>query len=115
MAVSKKGMRKVTVRGKQYLWHVRDATAHVPEAGFVAEPLPERYLHIVSSDKKFIVHYRLPQPADPHTELQVEGPLFPRAPEAKEVEVPRWRHDSNRYPTADFVRRLICWCLGIEG
>lgn len=112
MAVSTKGMRKVRVNGRYYLWQVKDASLALPEQGFVGPPQADRFLHIISSDKKFIVHYRIPQPGDPHTELLVEGPYFPRRPGAREVEVPRWKHDSKRYPTADFVRRLIGWCLG---
>ena len=111
MAVNKKGLRKVNVNGKQYFWYVKDTDEQVPDTGFVEYPVAERFLHIISSDKQFIVHYRIPEPGDPHTELHVEGPRFPRAPELKEVEVPRWRHDSKRYPTADFVRRLIGWCM----
>lgn len=111
MGVNKKGMRKVRVRGKQYIWYVKDSDVEVPDQGFVAYPPTERYLHIISTDKQFIVHYRIPQPGDAHTELYVEGPLFPREPGLRQVEVPRWRHDSKRYPTADFVRRLIGWCM----
>ncbi len=110
MAVRKKGMRKVKVKGKQYIWYVKDVDMSVPDEGFVEHPVTERYLHIISTDKKFIIHYRIPKAGDPHTELRVEGPLFPRQPGLKEAEVPRWRHDSKRYPTADFVRRLIGWC-----
>jgi hypothetical protein len=111
MAVRKKGKRKVNVKGQQYLWYVKDADVQVPSEGFVDHPVSERYLHIISTNKQFIVHYRIPKSGDPHTELQIEGSWFPRAPGQAEVEVPRWRHDSKRYPTADFVRRLIGWCL----
>lgn len=115
MAVSTKGKRKVNVRGRQYIWYVQESERPiVPEQGFVAEPAPARTLHIISSNKQFIVHYRLPQPGDKSALLTVEGPDFPRAPGAKQVEVPRWRHDSKLYPTPDFVRRLIGWCLGLE-
>lgn len=110
MAVSKKGKRKVRVRGRHYIWYVKETDVQVPDEGFV-EYRTERHLHIISTDKKFIVHYCLPQPGDPWAELRVEGPHFPRAPQANVVQVPRWRHDSKRYPTADFVRRLIGWCL----
>jgi hypothetical protein len=111
MAVSKRGMRKVTLKGREYIWYVKDVDTLLPDEGFVEQTRAQRYLHIISTNKKFIVHYRIPHPGDPHTELQVEGPLFPRAPGLPEVEVPRWRHDSKRYPTADFVRRLIGWCM----
>ena len=115
MAVSSKGKRKVNVLGRQYIWYVQDGgRPPVPDEGFVAEGEPARFLHIISSNKRFIVHYQLPQPGDKSALLTVEGPDFPRAPGAKRVEVPRWRHDSNPYPTADFVRRLIGWCLGLE-
>jgi len=111
MAVSKKGLRKVRVKGKHYLWHVKDTEPKLPEQGFVEQPNTERHLHIISADKQFIVHYRIPNAADSHTEIRVEGSLFPRAPNQKEIEVPRWKHDTKRYPTADFVRRLIGWCM----
>lgn len=115
MAVSSKGMRKVNVRGRQYFWQVQESDRPaVPEQGFVQPAGPARYLHIISSNKQLIVHYRLPRPGDPSALLLVEGPEFPRQPGARQVEVPRWRHDSKPYPTADFVRRLIGWCLGID-
>lgn len=110
MAVSKKGLRKVTYKGRHYFWHVNESDTAVPEEGFVDYPPKERLLHIISSDKRFIVHYRIPAAGDEAALLRVEGPEFPRAPEETAVWVPRWRHDSKRYPTADFVRRLIDWC-----
>lgn len=112
MAVSSKGKRKVNVRGRQYIWYAEDAAKPlVPDTGFVEYPHTQRYLHIISSNKQFIVHYRIPEAGDPHTVLLVEGPDFPREPGASQVRMPRWRHDSKRYPTADFVRRLIDWCV----
>lgn len=115
MAISSKGKRKVNVQGRQYFWYVAETDGHaVPEEGFVRENVPARYLHIFSSNKKLIVHYRMPQPGDQTGLLIIEGPEFPRSPGAKQVEVPRWRHDTKPYPTADFVRRLIGWCLGLE-
>lgn len=115
MSVSSKGKRKVNVLGRQYFWYVADSghTA-VPEQGFVRDEPPVRFLHIISANKRFIVHYRLPQPGEKSAQLTIEGPEFPRSPGEKRVEVPRWRHDSKPYPTADFVRRLIGWCLGLE-
>lgn len=108
-------MRKVNVQGRQYFWYVADAVGpKVPEEGFVQDTTPARYLHIISANKKLIVHYCLPQPGDKAGLLTIEGPEFPRAPGAKQLEVPRWKHDSKPYPTADFVRRLIGWCLGLE-
>jgi hypothetical protein len=111
MAVGKKGLRKVKAHGKLFYWHVKDTEIGVPEQGFVSDPASRRILHIISADKRFIVHYCIPQADDAHAELYVEGPYFPRAPGQKEIEVPRWRHDGKRYPTADFVRRLIDYCL----
>jgi hypothetical protein len=111
MAVSKKGLRQVTYKGQRYFWSVNESDALIPEGGFVAPPARERLLHIISADKRFIVHYRIPAVDEPAALLRVEGSLFPRAPGRAEAEVPRWRHDSKRYPTADFVRRLIDWCM----
>lgn len=115
MAISAKGKRKVTIKGRHYLWTVEDDKPYViPAEGFI-EPGPgRRRLHIFSTDKQFIVHYRIPESGEAVAILTVEGPYFPRLPGATEVEVPRWRHDSKRYPTTDFVRRLIGWCLGLE-
>ena len=111
MAVKKKGLRKVKYKGRHYFWRVEDVQLPASDQGFVRALQKRRMLHIISSDKQFIIHYRIPDPGDSHTELQIEGPLFPRAPGLSEIEVPRWRHDSKRYPTADFVRRLIGWCM----
>lgn len=110
MAVKKKGLRKVNYKGKQYFWRVEDVQMPTAEQGFVDELQKRRMLHIISADKQFIVHYRIPQAGEGAAELQIEGPLFPRAPGESMVLVPRWRHDSKYYPTADFVRRLIDWC-----
>lgn len=115
MAVSKKGKRKVNVKGREYLWYVEDGPEQVvPEQGFTETAEKARYLHIIASNKRLIVHYRIPQEGEPYALLTVEGPEFPREPGATAVHVPRWRHDSKYYPTADFVRRLIGWCLGLE-
>ena len=113
MAVNKKGMRKVNHQGRQYLWDVNDVDSWLSAQG-VVEKGSVRVLHIISSNKQFIVHYRLPNPEDLHAELRVEGPLFPRQPGAKLVEVPRWKYDTTRYPKADFVRRLLGWCMEID-
>lgn len=115
LAVNTKGKRKVNVQGRQYIWHVTENDQpRVPEQGFVQASESARTLHIISANKRFIVHYRIPQTGDASASLVVEGLDFPRAPGAKLVDVPRWRHDSKPYPTADFVRRLIGWCLGLE-
>lgn len=115
MAVSAKGKRKVNVQGRQYFWHVADSEPIVvPDEGFIRPEGPARFLHIISSNKQFIVHYRIPKTGDHSALLIIEGPLFPRAPGEKSVDVPRWRHDSKPYPTGDFVRRLIGWCMGLE-
>jgi hypothetical protein len=114
LAVNSKGKRKVNVQGRQYIWYVADSVTAVPEQGFVEDEVPARYIHIVSANKRFIIHYRLPQSGDQSALLLVDGPDFPRAPGEKQVEVPRWRHDSKLYPTADFIRRLIGWCHGLE-
>ncbi len=111
MAVRKKGLRQVRIRGKLYYWKVKESNAAVPDQGFVRYPEKRRVLDIISSNKQFIVHYVIPLPGEPHAELRVEGPLFPRAPGEKRIEIPRWRHDGKRYPTADFVRRLIDYCV----
>ena len=110
MAGNKKGMRKVNYKGRQYLWYVNQTDVQIPDEGFV-EHRTERLLHIIASNKKFIIHYRIPNEGDSQTTLRVEGAQFPRKPGAKNVTVPRWKHDSKRYPTADFVRRLIGWCM----
>lgn len=109
MAVKKKGLRKVKYKGKQYFWRVEDVRIPLSGQGFVDQDQKRRLLHIISSDKQFIIHYQIPQAGEEKADLRIEGPLFPRAPGEKMVAVPRWRHDSKHYPTADFVRRLIDW------
>jgi hypothetical protein len=91
---------------------VRETDVHVPDQGFVDYPLKRRVVDIISTNKAFIVHYTIPEPGERSAELEIEGPLFPRAPGEKRIEIPRWKHDSKRYPTADFVRRLIDYCVG---
>jgi len=111
MAVRKKGLRKVRSGGKLYYWRVEEITVPVPDEGFVSHTVARRVVHIISTNKQFIVHYTIPLPGDAHAELRVEGPLFPRKPGAKKIEIPRWKHDGKRYPTTDFVRRLIDYCM----
>ena len=111
MAVKSKGMRKVRYKGKQYFWNVQELTQQVPDEGGFVRPLQERWVRIIDNKKQFNVQYRIPEPRDDHALLRVEGPHFPRQPEAKELQLPRWKHDSKRYPTNDFVRRLIDWCM----
>ncbi|HUM69256.1 MAG TPA: hypothetical protein PLK31_10465, partial [Chloroflexota bacterium] len=83
----------------------------VPEAGGFVDPTPARYIHIIANNKKFMVHYKIPNEGDAYAELRVEGEQFPRQPGAKVVQVPRWKNDTKLYPTNDFVRQLIAWCL----
>lgn len=111
MAVRKKGLRKVNYKNQQYLWRVDEVNREIPEVGFVVHKRTARYLHVISSNKRFIIHYRQPEAGEETALLEVEGELFPRQPGATAVPVPRWRHDTKRYPTADFVRRLIHWCM----
>ena len=111
MAVSKKGKRKVNYKGRPFIWSVEDKAKQVPKEGGFVDPNPARYLHIIATNKKFMVHYKIPNEGDEYAELRVEGPQFPRQPGAKLVQVPRWKHDSKKYPTNDFVRRLIGWCM----
>lgn len=111
MAVSKKGRRKVNYKGRQYLWYVQEVNRSVPNEGGFVTPVDERYLRIFDTKKQFIIAYRIPEMRDAFALLKIEGAHFPRQPGAKELEMPRWKHDSNRYPTADFVRRLIDWCM----
>ena len=114
LAVNTKGKRKVSVKGRPFIWHVESKDEHIPEEGGFVDHTPERFLHIIATNKKFIVHYRIPKEGDEYTTLRVEGEQFPRQPGAKEVRVPRWKHDSKAYPTNDFVRHLIGWCLSEE-
>lgn len=111
MAVSKKGKRKVTYKGRPFIWSVEAKEKQVPEEGGFVDYTPARYIHIIATNKKFMVHYKIPEEGDPYAELRVEGAQFPRQPGAKMVQVPRWKHDSKPFPSNDFVRRLIAWCL----
>ena len=112
MAVSKKGKRKVKHKGRPFIWTVESKEVQVPQAGGFVDPTPARYIHIIATNKKFMVHYKIPNEGDPYAELRVEGPQFPRQPGAKRVQVPRWKNDTRPYPTNDFVRHLIAWCMG---
>lgn len=109
MAVNKKGMRKVNYKGRQYLWNVQEQMRPKTEDGQPQQA--DRWLRIIDNKKQFIVKYRIPHQGDEFAILVNEGPNFPQKPGAKEVQVPRWKHDSKRFPTADFVRRLIDWCM----
>jgi hypothetical protein len=111
VGINKKGKRKVRYKGRQYLWYVQDVERRVPEEGGFVQHVKERWLRIIGTKKKFIIHYRIPERRDEYALLKIEGPRFPRAPEAKKIRAPRWRHDTKRYPTNDFVRRLIHWCM----
>lgn len=111
MAVSKKGKRKVNYKGRPFIWSVQEKEKQVPAEGGFVDPNPARYLNIIATNKKFMVHYKIPNEGDEYAELRVEGQQFPRQPGAKLVQVPRWKHDSKKYPTNDFVRRLIGWCM----
>ena len=82
MAVSKKGLRQVAYKGQRYYWSVNERDAPMPEQGFVSPVGKERLLHIISADKRFIVHYRIPAVAETAALLRVEGPLFPARREA---------------------------------
>ena len=115
MAVNKKGMRKVNYKGRQFLWTLQDQDRKVPQEGGFVEPVKERWVRIIDSKKQFIVQYRIPEVKDEFALLKIEGPLFPRQPGAREMHMPRWKHDSKPYPTADFARRLIQWCMETEG
>ncbi len=109
MAVNKKGMRKVNYKGRQYLWSIQNQARKKTDDD--QPQLEDRWLRIIDNKKQFIVKYRIPQPKDEFAILINEGPNFPKSPGAKEVQVPRWKHDSKKFPTADFVRRLIDWCM----
>lgn len=112
MAVNKKGMRKVNFKGRQYLWNIQEQPNQQTEDGAVVSS--DRWVRIIDNKKQFIVRYRIPQEGDHFAILVNEGSIFPQRPDAREVQVPRWKHDSKRYPTADFVRRLIGWCMESE-
>jgi hypothetical protein len=111
MAVNTKGMRKVNFKGKPYFWNVQEVTKTVPREGGFVEPVKERWVRIIDNKKQFNVLYRIPEPRDDDALLRVEGVVFPRKPGTAEMRMPRWKHDTKRYPTNDFVRRIIEWCL----
>ena len=114
MAVNKKGKRKVNYKGRQFLWYVETKNEQIPEEGGLVDRTPARFLHIIATNKKFIVHYKMPAEGDSHAVLQIEGEQFPRQQGVKTVQVPRWKYDLKKYPTNDFVRRLIHWCMTTE-
>jgi len=111
MAVNTKGKRKVTYKGRPFIWTVIEKETQVPVEGGFVNPTPARYIHIIATNKKFMVQYKIPEEGDAYAELRVEGEQFPRQPGAKVVQTPRWKHDTKPYPTNDFVRLLIAWCM----
>ncbi len=80
MAVSKKGKRKVNYKGRPFIWSVAEKETQVPTEGGFVDPNPARYLHIIATNKKFMVHYKIPNEGDEYADLRVEGAQFPRQP-----------------------------------
>lgn len=115
MAVNKKGMRKVNYKGKQYFWSIQESSHEIPDEGGFVKQVQARWVRIIGSKKQFNVLYRIPEEGDTFAQLKVEGPAFPRQPNAKEIQIPRWKHDTKRYPSADFIRRLIDHCMSESG
>lgn len=101
MAVRTKSRRKLTVADRQYVWYVKeddDSLDHI--------------LHVLSEDKRFIVHYRLAQPHD-RLYVTVLGKEFKRVTGTggvwRRFRCPRWDNE-NGIVTSGGVRNLIEWC-----
>jgi hypothetical protein len=102
MAIATKYRRRISVKGRNFLWYVRedDDEFYLPT------------LHVISEDKRFIVAYLLNQ-CDTTRHLVVKGHEFPGLPEAghcwKRALCPRWEIGSTITPAS--VRQLIEWCF----
>lgn len=98
-------------KGRQYIWYMDDKEVHIPEEGGFVQHEARRFLHIIDSKKQLIMHYRCPQEGDPYALLHLERGELPHPMQKNQIHVPRWKHDTKRYLTADFVRRLLQWLL----
>ena len=56
LAVNTKGKRKVKVKGRPYIWYVESKDEHIPEEGGFVDQTPERIVHIIATNKQFIVN-----------------------------------------------------------
>ncbi|MCK5727039.1 MAG: hypothetical protein KAH22_09475 [Thiotrichaceae bacterium] len=100
MGVRNKGRRKIHIEGVDYVWYIAD---NADGEGYV--------LHIISSDKQFIVMYPLWNKTTTFY-LVVLGRRFSGAETGKcwqRFECPRFDESNIIYPRN--VRALVLWCL----
>ena len=101
MSVRTKKRRKLTIDDRLYVWYVIDD-----------RDVPNYVLHVLSDDKKFIIHYHLQQPDDTR-HLIVIGPDFRRVAGTggvwRRFRCPEWDTE-NGVITPRTVRNLIDWC-----
>jgi hypothetical protein len=100
MAIATKHRRRIRVFGREFVWWV------APD-----EDSPALLLRIASSDKSFLVHFAVGQPAE-RSHVVVIGRDFPAVADAGgrwiRVRAPAWHEKS---VTPALVRRIIEWCL----
>lgn len=100
MAVATKNLRKLRHKERDFVWFVAPDT----DSG-------DLILHVVSDDKKFLVHYVLGQRSD-QALIVVIGPEFAGASTGRNhtrFRCPRF--ETNGIATPSAVVRLIDWCL----
>lgn len=102
MAVRTKGRRKFEVDGRPYVWFVGDD-----------DDSADKILHVISHDKRLIVHYHLGQ-EDPERRFAIAlGQEFGGVVMNgiwRRFLCPRWESDEGKVTPRD-VRRLILWSL----
>jgi hypothetical protein len=99
MGTSKKKRSKLNIEGRLFLWYVKqddDSDSYI--------------LHVISDDKRFVVHYYLQQP-EHHRYLIVLGKEFGRVSGTgdcwRRFRCPTWENNGAITPSS--VKRLIEW------
>jgi hypothetical protein len=99
MGTNKKQRHKLTVADRLYLWYVKQD-----------EDSDSYILHVISNDKRFIVHYHLQQQQS-YRYIIVLGKEFERVAGTgngwRRFRCPAWENDKAITPSA--VKKLIEW------
>ena len=94
MSISTKGKNRISVGGREYLWHVHK----------------EYELRVCSIDRKFIVNYDLSNQLDDFAPLTIVGPEFSGVAPNRHlvVKCPNLKVDNVSTPSG--VKALLEWC-----
>jgi hypothetical protein len=105
MGTRKKKRNTLTIADRLYLWYVKqdeDSNSYI--------------LHVISEDKRFIVHYHLQQ-EESHRHITVLGKEFGRVSGTgncwRRFRCPAWEND--RAITPSSVKQLIEWSQQTDG